>query len=1045
MIRFRALGQGVFEIGHHRVTPESDVLFALLLILTSRRNQRITRAEILELLWPGDDPRRSRHRLRQAVYQLRKLGAAVAAADSTLSCDIDQLQVDYLTCGQDVDSALTLVAETHPFEFLPRYNPGFSRPFARWVESERERVHALLRKRLLGVLEQATAPHYRDQAIPIARAYLGLDPLHADVAFILAESLALSGDREAALAVLDRFTENSRGTRGADRLPRLRQRILAASRRAADHAEPDMPMVGRRDILHRLESWLATDRGVPRVLAMIGEPGIGKTRLLHEGARNAGVRGMRLVEYRASVNGEERPLVGLLDILPRFLTLPGAVGCAPASYERLTMLSHGQHGEVSIPSDTNDSTFRFAVIRRAIIDLVDAVCAETEVLVAIDDAHRFDEQSLEILLDAAIASRGKMALLLALRPFRSVSNLLAERGGASMVSVPRLSAADSRKILSRNLTPSATSQTEELIEWAVDLADGNPFFLVQLANHCLQDEGGRSLPDSLQLSLSERIAALSPTAQLILQACAVLAHNASFARIEVMLDLPAHSLAAALAELHPTGLFAVREQWIGCRHELIADAVIRSLGGSLETYLHRRCAVVLDGELEASPVSSLAWDCARHWDIAQDHDRALAVTNLIIDRLLSLGLPRAAADLSERAKRLCKTAEQEAERLLRLSQSLRLLHDWEGVITALETRNALIGARSRTARGYSEDDIILFEARWWRRFDGRVLRQSHRRVADANAPTLHRLQMAVIALVASDNRQRPNEAQQIIELVESIEPKTPREEVEFLRAKTVFHTSFGSLETAVQAAARLVHAERAVATTGSLMQSLRWQSKPLKLTNNVVGAFAALDESYQLAARLDLPYETLIAALYAIDVAVDTEDLASAKAWAQRAADISRCISVSPAQRSTSAYLNARIAAMEGDLREANKLLATARATDPLILRTRGEEPLLAFEIYLRTAMHNAVGDKYVKRLRKLHDRTVGCGVHDFETGVLVAALANCGDVSGARDIYTRYVLSRRSRLEHHSILKTAAARIEMPRAAYEALTAFDASPFASV
>ena len=134
--------------------------------------------------------------------------------------------------------------------------------------------------------------------------------------------------------------------------------------------------------------------------AFSGDAGIGKTRLLNEGLRIAALHGMRCVEYRPSVAGNERPLAGLLDLLPRLLGQPGAVGCSPESYARLTAIAHGSHAETSIPEDSTDSAFRFATLRRSLFDLVEAILAEGELLVSIDDVHALDRPTLEILMDA---------------------------------------------------------------------------------------------------------------------------------------------------------------------------------------------------------------------------------------------------------------------------------------------------------------------------------------------------------------------------------------------------------------------------------------------------------------------------------------------------------------------------------------------------------------------------------------------------------------------------------------------------------------------
>ena len=110
MIRLRALGQCVFEVGAHRITPESDVLFAVLLLLACRQGQAMRRVELLELLWPESDERSARHRLRQALYQVRKLGAPVASAESSVSLRRRDVELDYVVCRQSREAFLASLA-----------------------------------------------------------------------------------------------------------------------------------------------------------------------------------------------------------------------------------------------------------------------------------------------------------------------------------------------------------------------------------------------------------------------------------------------------------------------------------------------------------------------------------------------------------------------------------------------------------------------------------------------------------------------------------------------------------------------------------------------------------------------------------------------------------------------------------------------------------------------------------------------------------------------------------------------------------------------
>ena len=1018
MIRLQALGQCTFEVGDHRVTPDADVLFALLLVLTCSAGQPVTRAELLELLWPDSDVSAARHRLRQALYQLRKLGAPIVTPDSVVNLREADVEVDFVACRNDRQRLADSVMEARRLDVLPYYAPTFSGRFARWVESERDRVRASLRRLLLELIAEKRAKHVLSEVIPLSRACLDLDPLNPEATVALAEALAVQGENAEALSVLDEYLDDlGRPADAARQLGELRRRIVESSRVRHD-LELHPPLVGRKEILRDLNEWISARDTGPRALALVGEAGIGKTRLLNEAARFAAVHGIRRVDYRSSPNGEERPLVGLLDLLPLLLALPGAVGCAPESYATLTALARGGHIASAIPENTSESTFRFATIRRAVLDLFDATVGECEVMLSLDDAHCLDRPTLEILLDATRRGDRKLALLLALRPIGPTAGFVQQNAAVSAVKVRGLNAHESRLLLRRDAQVVAGSRKAKLIDWAAELADGNPFFLVELSAHCEGENATESLPNSLQVSLEKRLDALSATARLVVQACAVLAQNATLPRIELMLGLLPHETAMALNELEAAGLIVSRQAWVGCRHDLIADAVVRRMGASLETYLHRRCALVLDRDVQESPVASLAWDCARHWDVAHDHVRALELTGLIVDRLLSLGLPQAAADLCARAQRFCTTAEQEAERLLRLSQARRLLHDWEGAVRALEQRLPLV---SRTHRRYSDDEIALFEARWWSEYDGRALRHSVHRVADQRAPVLHRLRMAVIGLVIADNRQEPNEARRIFNIVDAIEPATPRDDVERNRAITVYHTSFGDIDAAIHAAKRVVEAERVGNGGAPLLQALRWLSSPLKVANDVKGSIASLMESFRLASRLELHHEMWQAALYLQDVAIDCEDLSLAQDWTKIALELEGSLAVGGSRSANSAHLAARVALMQGNLTYAKSLLDHARSCNNTKLCTRSEEVLLALELCLRLRMRNDVPPRHmIARLRRLHLRTRYSGVSDFETGVLLNALLRMGNDDDARLLCREYFRARRNRIRPHSELRGA-------------------------
>src|SRR5829696_787102 len=79
MIRLRTLGECLIEVDGTALSPESDVLFTVLLHLTAERDRRLSRGAVAELFWPDLSPKRARHCLRQVLYRLRALGLDVHA------------------------------------------------------------------------------------------------------------------------------------------------------------------------------------------------------------------------------------------------------------------------------------------------------------------------------------------------------------------------------------------------------------------------------------------------------------------------------------------------------------------------------------------------------------------------------------------------------------------------------------------------------------------------------------------------------------------------------------------------------------------------------------------------------------------------------------------------------------------------------------------------------------------------------------------------------------------------------------------------------
>src|SRR5271155_5179295 len=147
-------------------------------------------------------------------------------------------------------------------------------------------------------------------------------------------------------------------------------------------------LLGRNEERHALGRLLAEAReGRGGVLAIVGEPGIGKTALLDHAAGNAD--GMRILRARGIESEAQIPFAGLAELLRPVLSALDQIP-APQATALAGALALG-------PSRAED---RFA-IGAATLSLLCASAEEGPLALLVDDAHWLDGSTAEALLFAA--------------------------------------------------------------------------------------------------------------------------------------------------------------------------------------------------------------------------------------------------------------------------------------------------------------------------------------------------------------------------------------------------------------------------------------------------------------------------------------------------------------------------------------------------------------------------------------------------------------------------------------------------------------------
>jgi DNA-binding SARP family transcriptional activator len=167
----------------------------------------VPRDELLEAFWPGEDPRRTRPRLRQAVRDARRLlGSAIAGEHGCYQLDRTAIEVDLVELDCVLATAKTSDPEhaqalTESALRLFRGEPLAGADYP-WAESELPRLRATF----IGLLEQAA--RYRLErgdlraALDAAERGLEVDTLNESLWRLAMEAEHALGLRE---AVADRY------------------------------------------------------------------------------------------------------------------------------------------------------------------------------------------------------------------------------------------------------------------------------------------------------------------------------------------------------------------------------------------------------------------------------------------------------------------------------------------------------------------------------------------------------------------------------------------------------------------------------------------------------------------------------------------------------------------------------------------------------------------------------------------------------------------------------------------------------------------------
>jgi DNA-binding SARP family transcriptional activator len=791
-ITVRTLGTAEIEVGKRRLGPSSGRPFALLLYLAFRRGQATSRRVVQELLFPEANGHAA-HNLRQLLYRLRQLGVPMDTDTDQLRLRIEDVSVDWwpmAEAGLVAEPELEQLAQG----FFPGYSPDISDAFREWFEAERAEICLRLSRQLTRQLAQLRTSGRWDLVDAAARALLALDPLSEEGTLARAEVLAAAGSKSAALGVIARYMIELGETQPQLRLApsalkrRISERLPEVHHRTLD----DRLFVGREQMMRMLHALgRAARSGEQQILLLWGEPGIGKTRLLSEYRALASLQGALTLLFSCQSHDVYRPLGTACDMIAQLLQAPGALGCDPDARALLERLVSTKTVSAASPTEPAMAEAPLSAIVRSLADLVGAVASECPVIAVVDDAQWLDEGSLRTLF-GVFGDRAPRSscLILASRD----RTLLATAGSSSYtdsltsVRLNPLERDAALELIRGLLKPVAGEKVDAIEQQVVDQARGNPFFIRLLCQHFVSTNDTEALKQTLTELLQRRLEQLSPEATRTLEACVVLAKNCSFRRLEKVLEIPRHQLLRAIEELDDRGLIEVSDGFIVSSHALLSDAVDRRMAPSVKSMLHASVAAILQQEIDSSSAGHLQWDCAEHWRLAGDDEKAASVLRRCAQSSMTIGR---AGDAMATYIRMLSLKSSDAIRLEIIQEALLSLDASASLkdVIPLLGELGLVRQRLGLANQSHYQGEITAIARAFR--DGtpeHCLRHLTRCVVAVDATERHRLsacrQLLMIAEMTLDVRL----AEFAFRAVSEPSSESPRHALTAM----MFHTCFGS-------------------------------------------------------------------------------------------------------------------------------------------------------------------------------------------------------------------------------------------------------------
>jgi DNA-binding SARP family transcriptional activator/predicted ATPase len=645
-------------------TRKATALLAYLAV-TGQRHSRDTLAT---LLYPDAGQSQARAALRRTLSSLRagigepwlavEREAVALSAAPGLWCDVDHFLRALADCQRHGHNEhevcprclvpLAAAVALYRDDFLAGFSLRDSIAFDQWQTVETERLRRLLLRALAQLVRGLTQEGRLAEAIDQALRLLAIDPLHEPAHRLLMLLYTWTGQPQNAQRQYRECVRVLGEELGVSPLPETTQVYEAVKERrippppaplapalpTAPASPERLPLTGRSSELATLHGQHQASRISGRLAALVGEAGIGKTRLAEEFTAQAQASGSAVLAGRCH-EGEAGLAYGVLvEALRSTLARPELAPPLAAIPERwlaeaarlLPELGAGRALPAPAPLNQPGAPILFF---EGLCQTIQALAGPGGVL-WVDDAQWIDSASLDLLayLARRLASR-PLLLLLAWRAEESptVQRLAglahsAQRvGQGCLLTLGRLTPDEVARLAAGQSNAALAGQLYRI-------SAGLPLFVSEYLRAGQMNEAAAdapAMPQGVRSLLQARLAPVDEAGHQLLAAAAVIGRSCDFATLRAVSGRSEEETLDCLERLLRQGLVLERADGYDFSHEQLRALVYGETSLARRRLLHRRMAETLQRQVGPTlTASALASQIGHHfWLAGQEAEAAL--------------------------------------------------------------------------------------------------------------------------------------------------------------------------------------------------------------------------------------------------------------------------------------------------------------------------------------------------------------------------------------------------------------------------------------